>query len=101
MKWLLKFIPFKSLIIYLCTYLKDNWTSKTETKIDDNAIDKVLHPLLLNAAEFASDPNFSWQDFGIRGGFLIVDFLGEDGINELYGYITEKRNKLETEKDSK
>lgn len=98
MKWLLKLIPLNSIIIYLCSYLKSHWTSKTKTTIDDNAVDKILQPLLLIASELATDPNFSWEDFGIKGGYLIIDFLGEDGISQLYGYIDEKKRQFATVK---
>lgn len=101
MKWLLKFFPLKSIIRYLCAYLKEHWTSKTKTTIDDNAVDKVLEPLLLMASELATDPNFSWNDFAIRAGYLVIDFLGEDGVLQLYGYIDEKKKQLEAKKDAK
>jgi hypothetical protein len=94
MKWLLKLIPHSIIIAYICSLIKKKWTSRTDTQIDDNGVDKVLEPSLNDWWECALNPDISWQQTALTTGFRVVDFLDEDGLKSLENHLKSKRKDL-------
>lgn len=95
MKWLLKFIPVGILINFVCDLIKDNFTVKTETTLDDDAVDKVLHPTLTSWWECARDPDITWHETVLRNAFIIINFLDESGLKYLEDHISSREHELE------
>lgn len=94
MKWLLNFVPYNAIIEFLCGLIKEKWTSKTETTIDDKAVDEVLEPALKLWMECAVDPNVTFQQTAYKNGLLIINFLDDKGLVELEKYLIKRREKL-------
>lgn len=95
MKWLLKFIPISILINFICDLIKDNFTSKTETTLDDDAVDKVLHPTLNSWWECTLNPEVTWHETVLRNALIIINFLDDNGLNYLEDYIKTRQDDLE------
>lgn len=95
MKWLLKFIPFNILINFVCDFIKDNFTSKTKITLDDDAVDKVLHPTLESWLECTRNPNITWHETVLRNALIIINFLDDNGLNYLKDYIKARQDDLE------
>jgi hypothetical protein len=94
MKWLLRFIPHLTIINFLCDLIKEKWTSKTKTTIDDIAVEKILRPSLIMWWECAIDPNITADDTALKTALLGIRFLDEKGLGELESHISTRRNEL-------
>jgi hypothetical protein len=94
MKWLLRFIPHLTIINFLCDLIKEKWTSKTKTTVDDVAVDNVLRPLLIMWWECAINPNITADDTALKTALLGINFLDEKGLSELESHVLARRNDL-------
>jgi hypothetical protein len=92
--YFLKFVPHETLILFLCDLIKENWTSKTETRVDDDAVDDVLGPVLNNFWNCAINSDITWRQTILENALLAIDFLDETALSEVSAKIKQKQDKL-------
>jgi len=74
MHWMLRFIPLETLWKILCDFLRENWTRRTPTNIDDN---------LLGAFE--------------RAGYALISYFkygDEKDLLEFKAYFPQEKPKI-------
>lgn len=95
MKWLLKFVPYLTIIDYLCDLAKKLWTSKTHTVLDDMAVDKILRPSLIMWWQCVTDPNINAEGTALNMAELGINFLDNHALEELEQKILDRRKELD------